>query len=317
MAHVSSCDQCRIAVSDAAYDAMTTMNTEEHEIAAPEPLAVGNVVEDRYRVEGVLGRGGMGAVYAARHMQRGHLVALKVMAHTSSSGIARFLREAATCSALTSEHIARVFDSGKLPSGAPWLAMEHLDGSDLSVVRKGGELAVEDAVLYVAHACRGLEEAHALGVVHRDIKPENLFLTRRADGSPLVKILDFGVSKVDPASVDGEATLTVTRALLGTPVYMAPEQLLAAKRVDQRADIWSVGVVLYELLTGRLPFAGSNLLALAYATAMTTPPPVSSLRPGVPWEIDQCVESCLQTDVGRRYSRIEKVGMALEPFVRR
>lgn len=316
MSHITSCDACRIKVSDASFDAMDTTDDsiEEESIKNPEPLASGQMVADVYRVEGVLGRGGMGTVYAARHAKGGYLVAVKVMVHTSGSGVTRFIREAETCSKLTSEHVARVLGAGKLPSGAPYLIMEYLAGEDLATVIKRGPVSVHDAALYMMQTCVGLAEAHALGIVHRDIKPENLFVTQRPDGSPIVKVIDFGVSKITRTNLDSESSLTATQALLGTPSYMAPEQLMAAKNVDARADIWSVGVVLYELLAGRLPFSGTNILALMHATTTQTPAPLSSLRRDVPPAIEECVEWCLQHDPVRRYARIDQVAHVLAPF---
>ncbi len=315
MGHISTCDQCRIKVSDASFDALETSGGPEDEtIKSPEPLNSGAIVADRYRVEGVLGRGGMGTVYSARHVQRGHLVAVKVMAHTSGSGVARFLREAATCARLTSEHVARVFDSGRLPSGAPYLVMEYLSGYELTSVIKRGPAPIADAARIMVQTCVGLAEAHAAGIVHRDIKPENLFVTTRPNGSLLIKILDFGVSKITRTDLDSESSLTATQALLGTPSYMAPEQLLAAKSVDGRADIWSLGVVLYQLLTNQLPFGGSNILALMHATTTTTPRAISSLRADVPPEIEACVGWCLQTEPSRRYKRVEQIADTLSAF---
>jgi len=314
MAHMEACNPCRIAVSDAAFDAMETKGGDDDEsIKVPEPLEAGAIVNGRYRVEGVLGRGAMGTVYSA-HTAEGYQVAVKVMAHTSSSSVARFLREAATCARLTSEHVARVYESGRLPSGAPYLVMERLVGHDLGALMKHGALPIGHAALYAVHACRGLAEAHAIGVVHRDVKPENLFVTTRADGSPLVKVLDFGVSKIVSANLDGESSLTATQALLGTPSYMAPEQLVAAKNVDARADVWSIGVVVYQMIGGRLPFGGGNVLALMHQTSTTTPPALSSLRAGVPEAIERCVGHCLEAEPLRRYARILDVADALAPF---
>jgi eukaryotic-like serine/threonine-protein kinase len=318
MGHITTCDACRIKVSDASFDAMETNHEDEDEsIKNPEPLNSGAIVAERYRVEGVLGRGGMGTVYSARHVQRGHLVAIKVMVHTSGSGVARFLREASTCAKLTSEHVARVFDSGRLPSGAPYLVMEYLSGHELAAVIARGPVPISDAANYVMQACIGLAEAHAMGIVHRDIKPENLFVTRRADGTPLVKVLDFGVSKITRTNLDSESSLTATQALLGTPSYMAPEQLMAAKSVDARADVWSIGVVLFQLLSGRLPFLGANILQLMHATTMTTPPPISTLRADVPREIEECVHWCLQHEPERRYAQVDQIAGTLAPFVLR
>ncbi len=218
-------------------------------VAAALP-ASGEVLDGKYRVEGTLGRGGIGAVLAAHHLALDRKVAIKLLLHQTEEGseqAQRFAREARVTAQLQGEHVARVLDVGELPSGAPYIVMEYLEGSDLRSQREKG-LAVETIVDYALQAAEGLAEAHARNIVHRDLKPGNLFLAKRPDGSQIVKVVDFGLSKY---SGGDQGSLTHTAALMGSPRYMAPEQLLSSKHVDARADIWSLGAVLYELLAGQ------------------------------------------------------------------
>ncbi len=227
-------------------------------------VAPGTVLAGKYRVTRVLGEGGMGVVVAATHIQLDEPVALKFMlpsALGSTEAIARFLREARSAVKLKSEHVARVSDVGTLDTGAPYIVMEYLEGSDLAgELLTRGPLPPTDTVEYVVQACDALAEAHALGIVHRDLKPANLFVTRRRDGSPLVKVLDFGISKSSALNeVGGGGSLTKTGGLMGSPVYMSPEQMKSAKDTDARTDIWALGIILYELVGGRTPFESETL----------------------------------------------------------
>jgi len=224
----------------------------------------GSVIAGKFRIERVLGEGGMGIVLAAHHLHLGRLVAIKVLkpeALAHKDIVARFANEARSASRIQSEHVARVLDVGAFDSGEPYMVMEYLEGCDLSkYVRQRGPLAVGEAIDYLLQACEALAEAHVAGIVHRDLKPANLYLTRRADGSNCVKVLDFGISKA-ALSPDQAApqNMTQTSSVLGTPGYMAPEQLRSSKHVDARTDIWALGVILHELLTGRLAFQGSTV----------------------------------------------------------
>lgn len=222
-----------------------------------EPL-LGQVLAGKYRVERVLGRGGMGCVLEATHVHLQQRVALKFMlaAHaTAPNLVQRFLREARAAARLRGEHVARVVDVGRLEDGAPYIVMEFLDGSDLRKVLKSGPLSIGDALTYMMQACEGVAEAHAAGVVHRDLKPHNLFITQTPQGRPCLKVLDFGLAKLqndDPARV--EEGLTEASSVLGSPRYMAPEQLRASGNIDARTDVWALGVSLYQCLTGHTPF---------------------------------------------------------------
>ena len=202
------------------------------------PVAPGDVVGGKYRVERVLGRGGMGIVVAATHVHLRELVALKFLltpGGQTSQVMARFLREAQITAKMRGQHVARVTDVGVLPNQVPYMVMEYLEGSDLRrIVRSRGPLPVEEAVDYVVQACEGVAEAHALGVVHRDLKPSNLFVSTGRDGAPLVKVLDFGVSKLSQLLDEAAQELTGTGMLLGSPRYMSPEQLRSSASVDGR-----------------------------------------------------------------------------------
>src|SRR6187549_2799480 len=219
----------------------------------------GELLAGKYRVEQVLGAGGMGYVVAAMHEQLGQRVAVKLLVPElceNEDSVTRFLREARAAVKIHSEHVARVLDVGELTNGSPYMVMEFLSGRDLAEeLDLPGELEIEVAIDYVLQASEAVAEAHSLGLIHRDLKPANLFLTHRPDGSPLVKVLDFGISKVSSPEA-AQLSLTHTQAMMGSPLYMSPEQMRSSKDVDRRADIWSLGIILHELLAGDVPFAG-------------------------------------------------------------
>ncbi|MDX2088152.1 MAG: serine/threonine-protein kinase [Kofleriaceae bacterium] len=265
-------------------------------------LAPGTVILGKYRVEEVLGVGGMGRVVRASHLYLQQAFAIKILLPSmieNPSTVARFLREAQATSRLKSEHIARVLDVGTMPDGAPFMVMEYLAGNDLNQILRhhGAQLpgVVCDLML---QACEGLAEAHALGFVHRDIKPSNFFVTQRPDGSMLLKILDFGISKT-PIGYDD---LTGTQTIIGTPSYMAPEQMKSVRSADHRSDIWSLGVVMYQLIEGRQPFTGESYAELVIKVGMEPPSPIlAPLPPGLAEIILRCLDknpSTRQQDVG-------------------
>jgi len=281
------------------------------------PVAPGDVLAGKYVVERVLGEGGMGVVVAATHRQLGQRVAVKFLLAEycqHPEAVARFLREAQAAVRIQSEHVARTIDVGTLESGAPYMVMEYLSGRDLaSELATRGSLPVEEAVGFVLQACEAIAEAHALGIVHRDLKPANLFLAHRADGSPLVKVLDFGISKsVSPAA--GPMNLTTTQSVMGSPLYMSPEQLKSTKNVDQRTDVWALGVILYELLTGRTPFQAETVSGLIATVVSESPPPLRGARPDLPAELEAIVLRCLEKDPARRIQHVGTLAMALQPF---
>lgn len=280
-------------------------------------LEQGDIVGD-YCVEKLIGIGGMGMVAAATHVDTGKRVALKVMLPkvTADENLRRrFIREARAASRIESRHIAHVFDVGEADNGAPFMALELLDGKTLSdVIRDRAPLELEEAVDYLLQACAGVAAAHARGIVHRDIKPSNLFLIED-DDAPLLKVLDFGISKIGELDQEtGGTALTETNALLGSPQYMSPEQLRSAKTVDARSDIWALGLTLHKMLTGYMAFEADNLGA-HFAMIMTDPPtPVRERRPDISAELERVILGCLQRDVTRRFQDVGQLARALAPF---
>ena len=275
----------------------------------------GEVVDGRYLIEEPIGAGGMGVVVAARHLALGQKVAIKFILHAGAEdpdASERLLREARALGSIRSEHVARVLDVGRLPSGAPYMVMEHLVGTDLGRLRRArGRLPISDAVDAVLQAGEAVAEAHALGIVHRDLKPGNLFVIARPDRTLCVKVLDFGLSKaIDP----GGKQLTSTGHVAGSPQYMAPEQMQSLKYVDQRADIWSLGVVLFYLISGRRPFEGKTIAMVWAAICASPPPPLSSLCPQVTPALDAVVRRCLDPDPDRRVQDLAELAYGLAPF---
>ena len=281
------------------------------------PVAEGDVLAGKYRVERVLGRGGMGVVVAAMHTQLNQRVAIKLLLPGATADVTeRFLREARAAVRLKSEHVARVIDVGELPTGAPYMVMEYLEGHDLQQrVRSGGALPVPEAVEYLLHACEAIAEAHAQGIVHRDLKPANLFVTSAADGSGTVKVLDFGISKISAGNDEDEGmALTKTSTVLGSPLYMSPEQIQSARRADVRSDIWSLGAVLYEMLAGTVPFNAATFSDLVLMVNMREPPALSSVRPDVPPELEAALLRCLEKKPENRFQNVADLAWALVPF---
>jgi serine/threonine-protein kinase len=272
----------------------------------------GTVLLEKYRVESVLGRGGMGVVLRVTHLHLCEELAIKILSPQVGGGPevhARFLREAQSAIRLRGEHVARVGDVGVLPGGAPYMVMEYLRGADLSnELARRGTLPPAEVVDYVLQACEALAEAHALGIVHRDIKPSNLFLTQRPDRSPLVKVLDFGISK---APAGGPGVLTKTDTVMGTPGYMSPEQMKASKDVDARSDIWALGIVLYECLHGRRPFEAETYSATVLRAATEPPPPMD---PRLPRELQAVILRCLEKDRVARFESTAELSASLAPF---
>jgi len=283
------------------------------------PVTEGEILAGKYRVERVLGVGGMGVVVAAHHLQLDKRVALKFLlpeAATNAEVVARFAREARAAVKIESEHVARVIDVGSLESGAPYMVMEYLVGSDLAQrLAEHGAIPIEDAIDYLLQACEAIAEAHAAGIVHRDLKPANLFLTRRADGSSLVKVLDFGISKAtQPAGSQPDMSLTKTASVMGSPLYMAPEQMRSTRSVDARADIWALGVILYELLSGKVPFEATTMPELCAMVLTETPPALRDTRPGTPAGLSAIIERCLKKDPAERFGNVSELANALSSF---
>ncbi len=275
----------------------------------------GQVIAGKYHVDGVIGSGGMGVVLSATDATLGRSVAIKFLAPHKArheGAVARFVREARAAASIQSEHVVRVFEVGTLPNGAPYIVMEHLRGSDLSQELQGrGPLAIPVAVDHLLEACEALGEAHALGIVHRDLKPQNLFVTTRPDGAPCLKILDFGISK---AIEEGAPNLTSTDQVMGTPLYMSPEQVRSLKNVDHRSDIWALGSILFELVTGRPIFEAPSASALCAMIAMDPPIPLRARMPAAPPGLEGVILRCLHKDPGGRYQDVAQLAEALAPF---
>jgi serine/threonine protein kinase len=281
-------------------------------------LHAGDLLAGRYRIERVLGRGSVGFVVAATDLERNEPRAIKLLGSAAlahETTVERFFREARALGRLTSEHTVRVFAAGLLDGGTPYLVMEYLDGTDLATaMKRRGAIPAHEAALYVLQACEALVEAHAQGIVHRDLKPGNLFLARRDGGSPGIKVLDFGLSKQAIEDAD-EPRLTLTNEVLGSPAYMAPEQIVSSRNADARSDLWSLGVVLYQLVTGKLPFRSDDGGEMVTLVMKSTPAPPSTLRAGLPLALDGVVLRCLEKDPARRYPSAAALSAALAPFV--
>jgi eukaryotic-like serine/threonine-protein kinase len=284
------------------------------------PTLPGQVLAGKYRVERLLGEGGHGVVVAAEHLTLGERVAIKLLRPeiaTDAETVARFLREARASVRIKGEHVTRVLDVGALADGLPYMVMECLEGSDLSsVIATEGALPWSLVIDYALQTCEALAEAHGIGIVHRDIKPSNLFLTKRPDGSACIKVLDFGISKsVGPIDSNAvEANLTQTQTVLGSPQYMAPEQMRSSRKVDGRTDIWALGTTMYELLTGRPPFEADALPELFAMILQDTPRPIRETRPDVPPKIDTIVSRCIEKDPEKRFTDIAELARALGPL---
>ena len=281
------------------------------------PVQPGEILANKYRVERILGVGGMGVVVQATHVHLDERVALKFMlpeAMANAEVAGRFLREARMAVKLKSEHVAKVMDVGTLESGSPYIVMEYLEGTDLNqLLERHGPLPFADVAEYVIQACDAIAEAHSLGIVHRDLKPANLFLTHRADGAPLVKVLDFGISKANQLG-DAGGGMTKTAAMMGSPYFMSPEQMRSAKDVDARSDVWSVGVIIYQLLTARLPFESDTLGGIMAAVFTEDPRMLSTYRPDVPHAFEAIVRRCLQRDPSARAQNVGEIAMTLAPY---
>ncbi len=280
-----------------------------------DPIARGDVIDGRFRVERVLGRGGMGVVVQATHLQLQEHVAIKLLrpdAAQDELSRARFLREARASARLRSEHVVRLMDFGLYESGSPILVMEYLDGADLGALLAKGPLSVDDTVEYLLQAAEGIAEAHAHGLVHRDLKPGNLFVTRTTDGSKLVKVLDFGVSKLT-TSIDDSLTaagLTDAMAVMGSPGYMSPEQL-SGNPADVRTDVWALGVIVFECLTGYSPFEGRTVPELFSSILDKAPAPLADYREDLPDCLQDLVDSCLKKSAEERCPTVASFAEAL------
>jgi serine/threonine protein kinase len=293
---------------------------EEGQPSSGSPVQIGQIINGKYRIERQIGRGGMGIVLAATHLQLEHLVAIKVMRRdlvVDDKALDRLLMEARSAARIRSEHVARVLDVGTLDAGlpgqgSPFIVMEYLEGENLAdLLDREGALDVAQASSFLMQCCLALAEVHVAEMVHRDLKPGNLFIARLPDGSPTVKIVDFGISKHIGAARDHAAT--TSPQVLGSPFYMSPEQM-RAEVVDERSDIWGLGAILFEMLTGRPPFIGDTLPEVYSAVLNDAPPAVDSLRQGVPAGLDDVVQRCLEKDPAQRFCDVADLAEALAPY---
>ncbi len=285
---------------------------------APSPAREGEIIAEKYRIEEVLGAGGFGLVVAARHLQLNDRVALKFLlpaARAKPEIVQRFLREARAAVKIKSEHVARVLDVGALPDGAPFMVMEYLAGCDLGQeIARRGSLPATEAVEVLLQACEAIAEAHSLGIIHRDLKPANLFRIDRPGGAFLIKVLDFGIAKLAEGEPSAEPIgLTTTSAVMGSPHYMAPEQLRSSRAADARSDIWSLGVILFLMLSGKLPFDADSLPGVIAMVFSEPAPSFRQLGAQVPPELEAVVRRCLDRNPDNRYESIRDLAEALAP----
>jgi serine/threonine-protein kinase len=274
-------------------------------------ITIGQVFLGKYRVDAILGHGGMGVVAQCTHLQLQDRVAIKMLRPDvlgDDDAVARFTREAQAAAKLKSEYVAKVTDVGAFENGVPYMVMEYLDGQDLgNLLDERRTLPVPWATDLILQACEALSEAHAWGIVHRDVKPTNLFVTWRPDGSALVKVLDFGISKM---AMGVDMHLTQTQSLLGTPAYMSPEQMRSARLVDARSDVWSLGTVLYEAIEGRRPFEAESFSEMVVKVSVDPPIPMRNAPPA----LQAVIWRCLAKAPEQRYPNMAEVGRDLLPF---
>jgi serine/threonine-protein kinase len=279
----------------------------------------GEILAGKYRIEKALGMGGMGVVVAARHLQLGELVAIKFLSPNLTANVNavnRFTREARASVRIKNEHVARIIDVGQLENGTPYMVMEYLEGSNLAQwLADRGPLTITLAVELILQACEAVAEAHSLGIVHRDLKPANLLCVRNSDGSPSVKVLDFGISKFEQSSAhDTPFSLTESTCILGSPFYMSPEQFRSARDVNVCTDLWSLGVILFELLSGHVPFNANSVPELYHSIVTKPTPSIRAYRPEVSEKLDRVIQHCLAKSQTQRYQSVAALAADLQPF---
>lgn len=291
-------------------------------LVTPDPLVeprpgdttLAPVVLGRYRLEDVIGAGGMGVVAGAVDLTSGRPVAIKfILPEVTEDGLVeRFAREAQLLMRIHSQHVTRVLDAGNLANGSPFIVMERLEGTNLDVLLKArGPLPIDEALAYMIQACAGVADAHAAGVLHRDLKPSNLFLAQSEDGTIVLKLIDFGIAKLRASENSPTVTLTNTSVLLGSPDYMSPEQMTLGDDLDERTDVWSLGVVLYELLTNRRPFGAESTIEVCARVLTAAAPSLTLSRPDLPPEVERIVTRCLAKPRDERYASVAELAHAL------
>jgi len=309
----------RVKVPELSEDSAPT-TTRDRAWPAGRAIRVGDMIGGRYRVERLLGAGGMGQVVEALHVELERVVAVKVLHEEwakDEDSARRFVREARVVATLSNEHVVRIFDLGRTPEGAPFIVMERLEGQDLGAVLEArGAVTILEATEWVAQASEALSEAHGRGIVHRDVKPQNLFLAKLPNRTaPVLKVLDFGLAKNILPTPGEESRLTGVHMLLGSPHFMSPEQIRDARGVDSRTDVWSLGATLFQLLTREPPFVAKNLHMLC-AGILTAPiPSVRSVRPDVPEALDHIVQRCLSRSLDERYPSAKELALELRAFL--
>lgn len=308
--HLDRCETCRTIVAGAR-----SRESENPGLVRP-PIAIGEVVDEKYVVERVLGQGGMGMVVLARHIELERKVAIKVLREgvlADESTLERFLQEAKSLALLTNDHVVHIHDVGRLASGVPYMVMEYLRGTDLAAeVKSRRRLEPSEVVRHLLAACEGLGEAHAAGIVHRDLKPGNLFLAEEHDKKRVLKIIDFGIAK----SLTQKSRLTADWMILGSPQYISPEQLSTPRDVDARADIWALGAIAFRLLAGRTPFENRDLESALTNILENKRPPLLSLCPELDPLLAATVERCLSRDRDQRFASVEELSRALREVAR-
>lgn len=287
-------------------------------------VVIGSTIDGKYYIRKLLGEGAMGSVYEAEHTATGRRCAVKVISSQELTRdpkvVQRFEREARAAGSIDTQHITQVLDAGVArEANLPFLAMEFLAGEDLHrVLTRTGPLAPDVALRIAAQGCIGLQKAHEVGVVHRDIKPHNLFLARRDEGEVIVKLLDFGIAKfkTDQTGEAERVDLTRTGSLVGSPLYMSPEQAVGQREIDHRTDLWSLGVVLYQVLSGRTPFHHLKTVGELILAICSFPiPPLQDFAPWVPPELASIVHRCLQQDPARRFQTAQEMMGTLRPLL--
>ncbi len=283
------------------------------------PLSVGELVGGKYKIHSKLGEGGMGVVFGATHLDLNCDVAIKVIRqelNQQTELVARLMQEARAAAQIRSEHVCRVLDVSRLDNGSPYVVMEYLEGKTLAAtIDAKGRLPERVAVDYVLQACEAIAEAHRTGIIHRDLKPENLFLAEFPDGRRAIKVLDFGISKATRAWKNvTERSLTNPSAAMGSPHYMAPEQMTSASEVDARADVWALGAILYQFLTGQLPFDGESLPAVCASVLQSNPMPIRQVLPELSVGLEEAISLCLVKDRGQRLASVAEFAHMIAPF---
>jgi len=289
----------------------------------PEGVRDGEDLAGKYRIGSIIGIGAMGIVVAARHKLLDQKVAIKFL-HTDlreqPNGISRFVQEAQAAMSIQSEHVVRIRDIAMLETGEPYIIMEYLEGGDLATrLRKTGVFAPREAVDYVLEACEAIAEAHCVGIIHRDLKPANLFLVERYGAAPSIKVLDFGVSKTTemlraPELDEQSGEMTGAKAVLGSPFYMSPEQMVSARDVDARTDIWALGVTLFQLITGKIPYTGNSIVQVYAKINARGPHKWKDALRECPPGLEAVITKCLARDRNRRYPSVADLARALKPY---